>query len=122
MSKVLIAGIVAAGVAAVAVAKVAVSKAKENEKIKEAGKNIVNDSKELGKAVAEVTKDSIGAVKAKYAERKTSDILDESDIEVDENGVTTVCEGKDEFEQADTTISDDEIIEEDDTDEIDCIK
>ena len=83
-TKLLIAGLVAIGTAAVVVAKSA-SKLAEDEEIKEKAKRAFDDSKELGKSLAGVAKESFEDAKAKVKEKFKKEDEESliSDIELD---------------------------------------
>lgn len=115
-----------------------ISEIQKNEGMKSAGKDLVNGARNFGKEVcksaANVTKTSVASVKEKIYEAKAeyeADAADNIDNEIlsSDNGDIAVCaEGikdadnipQDKFVDADTELSDDEIIENTEDAEAEC--
>ena len=115
-----------------------ISEIQKNEGMKSAGKDLVNGAmnfgKEVCKSAANVTKTSVASVKGKIYEAKAeyeADAADNIDNEIlsSDNGDIAVCaEGikdadnipQDKFVDADTELSDDEIIENTEDAEAEC--
>lgn len=92
MLKVLLAGIGIGATLAWAVAKSAKENVAENEKIKEAGKKVFDDSVELGKNIGKAAKSAFNDAKEKFRAEESSngsditdDIINETDKESEES-------------------------------------
>lgn len=132
----LVGAVVAAGAV---VATTVVAELKKNEAIKSAGKNFADGAKQLGKEICKsavnVTKTSVDSIKDQVEKAKAStaefdaEHVDDAgcgEILSSENGDIAVCaEGikdtdeiqQDKFKDADTELSDDEIIDDTETSE-----